>query len=436
MPSPSSSRSSRSRVSRALPFALALPVLLAGAPAPAAPAASAPVDTGPFRPDAEGFIRDWLVLAPIFYEPLWPAGEEELDRQTIAGEGGLRPKAGDAVTALGHRTAWTAVKTDSFGLDLAVATGTKETRYRLAYAVTYVVADAAHKGARLRLGTNDLAKVYWNGKPVLRSLALRALEKDQSAALVDIKKGVNVLVTKIANDETHWGVAARLVDEKGAPISGLAIATAPDGSGAVAPDAEGFARHWLVAGPFEYKPRPYARGQLDRKQVPNEERLAPRPGQTTWVNTGGIPWTAHKAKDYFLDLDAFQKTMRKYVPPARIEGNDTLFTVLGYAVAYIHAPREMPGLIAKIGANDHGKLYVNEKVVAVKTEAGKLERDAASGKVSLKKGLNTVVFKLVNAGDFWSGCLRFVDEDGKPVTDLEVRTAPPPTAEMRLLARE
>jgi hypothetical protein len=89
----------------------------------------------------------------------------------------------------------------------------------------------------------------------------------------------------------------------------------------------------------------------------------------------------------------------------------------------------MRDVSARIGANDHGKLWVNGRVVVTKNEAGALVKDAASGKTSLKKGLNVVVFKVVNAGDNWSGCVRFTDKAGAPIKDLEIRTTPPLTPE-------
>lgn len=405
-------------------LATALPVSALAAPAPATPS----------HPDADGFIQDWLVLAPIFYQGLWPAGEEELDRSVVPGEATLKPKAGDAVKVADASLTWKEAKASDYGLDLAAATDTKETKHKLGFAVTYLVAEAPVKGVRLRVGSNDLAKFYFNGKPVIRSNKVRALGKDQNAALVDLKKGVNVLTAKVINDETRWQVAARLVEAGGKPVPNLKVASTPDGKGTLtAPDAEGFVREWLVLGPIAYKPRPYALGQLAKKQLPSEEKLAPHAGERAWVNTGDLPWTPYKAPGFAVDFNEYAKTMRKYTPPARVEANETLFMVLGYAVSYVTAAQDMKDLTVKIGANDHAKLYVNGQVVATKETPGKLEKDAASGKVSLKKGVNTLVLKVVNAGDAWEGCVRFVDKSGKPVTDLEVRTSPAANEEQKLL---
>jgi hypothetical protein len=44
--------------------------------------------------------------------------------------------------------------------------------------------------------------------------------------------------------------------------------------------------------------------------------------------------------------------------------------------------------------------------------------------LTLPKGINVVVFKVVNEKVDWSGCLRFTDKDGKPVTDFKVSLKP------------
>src|SRR5207237_9085010 len=50
------------------------------------------------KPDEEGFIRNWLVLAPL---PFGEAqnGAEALGKEQVAGEAKLQPKEGDKVKA-------------------------------------------------------------------------------------------------------------------------------------------------------------------------------------------------------------------------------------------------------------------------------------------------------------------------------------------------
>ena len=45
-------------------------------------------------------------------------------------------------------------------------------------------------------------------------------------------------------------------------------------------------------------------------------------------------------------------------------------------------------------------------------------------KMTLNKGVNVIVFKVINENNNWQGCLRFTDKDSKPVTNVAVKLAP------------
>src|SRR3954470_9544669 len=49
-----------------------------------------------YKPDDEGFIRNWLMFAPIKLEG---SGAEEIDKQQLKDEGKLQPKEGDKAKA-------------------------------------------------------------------------------------------------------------------------------------------------------------------------------------------------------------------------------------------------------------------------------------------------------------------------------------------------
>ena len=52
-----------------------------------------------FSPDAEGFIRNWLVLAPIAIEG--DSGATEIDKDFLEGEATIKPKPDDKVNVGG-----------------------------------------------------------------------------------------------------------------------------------------------------------------------------------------------------------------------------------------------------------------------------------------------------------------------------------------------
>ena len=58
------------------------------------------------------------------------------------------------------------------------------------------------------------------------------------------------------------------------------------------------------------------------------------------------------------------------------------------------------------------------------TEDRELTKDDDITDVSLQKGVNVLVFKLVNEKEDWSGCARFTDKNGQVIKKLKVTSAP------------
>src|SRR3954451_24309782 len=68
------------------------------------------------KPDDEGFIRDWLMLAPISIGE--GTATDELDKKQIADEGAIKPKEGDKQKVGDKEQTWKAVKPKDYYLDL------------------------------------------------------------------------------------------------------------------------------------------------------------------------------------------------------------------------------------------------------------------------------------------------------------------------------
>jgi hypothetical protein len=199
----------------AMPIKAVLIVALSGA-------MLAPIQT-PSRPDAEGFIRDWLVLAPIAIEG--ESGADQIDKDFIAGEAAAKPKAGDKVIVGGKELAWTPHKSADYYIDFLTAFGKVRGEYVAAYAVTYIVADEDMK-LTLALSSNDQGKAWLNGQQVFRFADTRTLEKDSDRSEVTLKKGRNVLLLKVINETNNWQGCARFLKD-GAPVQNLRIALTP-----------------------------------------------------------------------------------------------------------------------------------------------------------------------------------------------------------------
>lgn len=175
-----------------------------------------------FSPDAEGFIRNWLVLAPIAIDG--ESGAAEIDRDLLKGEATIAPKAGDKLGVGGQLVEWKAHQTSDYFIDFLQSFGGSRGEYVAGYAVAYVVADEEMK-VTLALSTNDQGKAWLNGKPVFKFAETRTLEKDADRVEVTLTKGRNVLVLKVINEVNNWQACARFL-KNGVPVKNLQVTTA------------------------------------------------------------------------------------------------------------------------------------------------------------------------------------------------------------------
>lgn len=180
----------------------------------------------PLKPDDKGFIRDWLLLAPIQLAGE-NTGADEIDKPQVPFESALQPKAGDAITIAGKVIKWRAIKAKDYFFDVNEILGGAHENVT-AYAVAYVVAPKEITGAQLLMGSNDQGKVYLNGKEVVKFAETRTLDPDTDKATgLTLKAGINVVVFKVINENNNWQGCLRFTDAAGKPLAGLTLKLAP-----------------------------------------------------------------------------------------------------------------------------------------------------------------------------------------------------------------
>jgi len=178
------------------------------------------------KPDDEGFIRNWLVLAPL---PFGEAqnGAEALGKEQVGGEGKLAPKEGDKVKAGDKELTWKPVKSEDHLLNFNTFLG-QQTEDSVGYAVCYLVTDDEIKDLTMKTGSDDQAKVYLNGKEIFKNEEARPADKDQdSTANLTLKKGKNVIVFKVVNEKVDWSGCLRFTDKDGKAITNFKVSLKP-----------------------------------------------------------------------------------------------------------------------------------------------------------------------------------------------------------------
>jgi len=93
-------------------------------------------------------------------------------------------------------------------------------------------------------------------------------------------------------------------------------------------------------------------------------------------------------------------------------------------VTYIECDTERPDVIMAVASNDEGRIYFNGADIYAFSEPRPLMLDADKGKVTLKKGVNVVVFKVINEQNSWQGAMRLLDKAGAPLKDLRIKLSP------------
>jgi len=175
-------------------------------------------------------------------------------------------------------------------------------------------------------------------------------------------------------------------------------------------DEEYFVRDWLVLGPYQYDADKFGgewggQDATDVAFVKDESRLTPKEG----ASVEGKVWQRYNSGAH-VDLDS-------------------LFDGIEYAVAYlgtyVYSPAEVKDGTLYIGSDDYVKVYLNEKLVHTykeKRRAADRDQDKVTG-ITLKKGWNKIVVKVVDVVLDWAIYLRFADANDNPMKVLSEKSS-------------
>jgi hypothetical protein len=186
----------------------------------------------------------------------------------------------------------------------------------------------------------------------------------------------------------------------------VAVAAHADNTRGV--NGDGFIQRWLVLAPIPLAENQSGADALDKEQVKEEAKLKVKAGHTVKVGDKALIWKEHTCKDCVLDFN--------FLLGALTEDS------VAYAVSYVVAPEELKSVKMKTGSDDQAKVYLNGKQVCRHAEVRAIEKDADTTEVTLQKGVNVLVIKVINEKRHWAFCLRFTDKDDNPLTNLKAQT--------------
>jgi hypothetical protein len=175
--------------------------------------------------------------------------------------------------------------------------------------------------------------------------------------------------------------------------------------------AQGFIQEWLVLAPLPLETSQLVEG-LDTEQLQGEARLQPRAEDRVWVNGRDYTWRDYRLGTPILDFNRFAGKLCDQA--------------VAYAVCYITSEAEQNDLLLQVGGDDQTLVYLNGLQIYKQTLPRALNILDPAGPVTLRKGSNVLVLKVVNQGQAWQGCARFVDAEGNPAKGLRYSLKPKP----------
>lgn len=210
---------------------------------------------------------------------------------------------------------------------------------------------------------------------------------------------------------------------------------------AASPDDRGFIRRWLLLDPISVPNRTnrvftdsYTRESILHEWFPGQFTKIPKDGERERVEmevqppvnlTAGRPAAdtpapgLRKVNLYWHALDSdvfFQKLFRM----AANLGN-TRYGVLFWGVTIVNCEQDIENVRLAIGANNAAMFWVNgEELILVSGDRHMNIDNALSKRITLKKGRNVIRAAVMNGPGMSEFCARFVDEEGRPVTNFTV----------------
>ena len=184
------------------------------------------------------------------------------------------------------------------------------------------------------------------------------------------------------------------------------------------PDAEGFIRRWSILEPIDKPNRSntvftdsYLRENFNMEYFPNQFTIVPENGQKVKVGKQKLTWHKLDSERFNVKLFRFADGLQKQI-----------YGVLFWNVTVIDCPEEIKDVRLAVGSNSASMWWLNgEEVLLLSGDRRMVKDDAVSPRITLKKGINILRGVVINGPGMSDFCVRFIDEDEKPVTNFEIK---------------
>ena len=156
----------------------------------------------------------------------------------------------------------------------------------------------------------------------------------------------------------------------------------------------------------------YLREHFYMSYFKDQMTTLPKDGQKVKAGKQTLTWRALDSENFNVKLFRFAEKW----------GQQT-YGSLFWGVTYIDCPKDIENVRLAAGSNGASIWWVNGKeVLLLSGDRRMVEDDGMSGLLTLHKGRNVIRCSVINGPGLSDFCVRFIDENGKPVTNYTITT--------------
>ena len=195
----------------------------------------------------------------------------------------------------------------------------------------------------------------------------------------------------------------------------------PSTEAPVGTDKDGFIQRWTLLEPIATEASSnriwsddYLKQIAYTEYFKDQMAVMPKDGDKAVIGKDKHIWHALDAKKYFVNLLRFADGYGK-----------PYYQQLYWVFTIINCDEDINNVRMSAGANSAALFWLNgEETLMLSNDRDLIMDDFMSKRITLKKGQNIVRGLVCNGPGMADFCLRFVDENGKPVKNITVSAVP------------
>jgi hypothetical protein len=154
----------------------------------------------------------------------------------------------------------------------------------------------------------------------------------------------------------------------------------------------------------------YVRDAFNTEYFPRQYEVTPKHGDKVTVNDEELKWHALDSTTWNVKLFRFAYGVNK-----------PFYGITFFVYTVIDCPREIKDVRMAVGSNSASLWWLNgEEAVGLFGDRRMVMDDCVSTRLTLKKGRNVIRGAVINGPGMSDFCVRFIDEQGKPIKKFTI----------------